>query len=228
MDGTQLTRGQVYNSTRDEPFNRLLHVSGIPKQYWKIKLDNVSFEKFSQNKNWGKKRKKKGSDLTDPFITFKAEDQLAWWNGFIGTMKGQTEWDFEHYAGDLIAVASEPSVYGATSIAAAAARVLISVDEGKRIRWINATTRNRWGYPIGVDWDDTPDFVVITGLTPNPSRELAETVERLIDWGIRYAPVMCVGGGANPIDMMVNHYHQTPNINLYGSAEAVAKETTVG
>jgi len=209
----QLSRGQVYNASGDHEFNKIYHLSGVPREFWHRTADNVAFQTYKHDCYWIK-----GDPLqVDSTVkAFEAKDSQAWFEGFINTARGFTNKSLADYAGMTIGVTSQQTATGAQAIASVAAMTLLKHDEGRRVRWINAADRGRGGFPIGVDWEDVPDLVVLDGLHPDPSKELYETVERVRNWAVRFAPIFLVGSGATPLALLIDHYRITPHIALMG------------
>ncbi len=200
-----LKRSMLYRTAGDS-LHRLLHLSGVPREFWNSKESDVAFDTYRAERSWRKE--------PDVF-TFPSKDQLATFEGVLAAIRHEGSHPYEYLAGTSIVIASEQSATSATYVASLLVKTLIEYNSHATVRWYNANARDKWGRPIGIDFDLVPDLVVVTGLNPKCSVDAYETVDRLRDWALRFCPCVLVGSGKNPISLAVDHYNFRPNIALY-------------
>jgi hypothetical protein len=215
MDGImtpeQLQQGRIWLSASAK--HRLYHVCGIPRDCWNVNRSDISFQSYKARRTW----------KSDPDVfSFSATEQLRFFDGLLDTIEGSTATQYSDYAGMTISCTS-PAVAGmAQATAAVIVKTLLAHQPNAKVRWLSANQRDRWNRAPTPDWQNAPDVVVITGLVRDPSRELRESVDRLHDWAIRFAPTIIVGTGDDPITLPVTHFNILPNVALYGLGGAAA------
>jgi hypothetical protein len=217
MDRDLMSCGRVYRAAVG--FNKLYHLSGIPREFWAVQRNDVSFQSYRARREW----------KSDPDIfVFKREEQEKFFDDFVATAQGNSDANYDDYAGMTVAVTSTPTDNMAQAIAAHAATKLLDTSDRAIVRWLNANQRDKWNHPVKPDWDSIPDLVVISGLMTDPSKDLKESVVRLHDWAIKFAPCFLVGSGKDPLDLTVNHYGIMPNVALHGFGVSAARVRTFG
>ncbi len=216
MEREQLRSGRVFEAAVG--FDKLMHLSGVPRACWNVDRAHVSFEPFKERRTW-----KKDPDL----FKFEASSQQTIYDGMLASITGNADKNFDTFAGSTIMVTSSVTQKAAQQAAALIVRTLLDTNQAAHVQWFDATELNRWGRPVHGSWENIPELVCIGGLHPEPTREEYATVQRLREWAIRFCPCILIGGGTNPVDLAVNHYRFIPDVGLY-CAGGAARITSVG
>lgn len=218
MDREQLRSGRVFDASLPG-FDRLMHLSGVPRACWGVSREHVSFEPFKERRTW-----KKDPDL----YKFEVSAQKSIYDGMLASITGHADKNFfDAYAGSTIMISSQTTQRSAQQAASLIVRTLLDSNQFAHVQWYDATEMDRWGRPVHGKWDNVPDMVCVGGLHPEPTREVYATVQRLREWAIRFCPCIMIGSGTNPVDLAVTHYRIVPDVGLFCSGGA-ARTTSVG
>jgi hypothetical protein len=199
--------GSAYR-IHEATFNKQLWDMRIPREYWAIKRDDVTFKTFSQKPHW---RSKKA-----PFM-YQASKQIAFYQYLLDLIRDDTKDKpkLDWYNGRAIFISSNPTDRLAACAAGHIVTEMCRYRESPRIKWVDAVELAPWGKPPAPDPKMAPELLVIAGLYPNPTRESVESVRRWYVWGRHSGICVFVGSGADPVDLAVNWYRISPFAALY-------------
>lgn len=222
-DPELLSKGTIFLSTEDSGgFDKRKQASGIPRKYWHVSEDEVTFTTFKQRKFWDESK-------AAPF-PYQASKQLKTFRSMIATLRGETANVPGDYAGGVYCFASAPSDHTAKAAAAIVADAWMAMDESAIVVWVDVNQTSKWGRHIAPDWKnaiDAPSLVILTGLHTRPTADLYENARRWYEWAIRFAPCLMVGAGADPVEIFTLNLNIKPNAVYFCTSE-YKRSVTVG
>jgi hypothetical protein len=185
------------------PYDRLLHVAGVPRQFWAVERAHVTFQTFKALRPWAQDEK--------PYA-FLDRHQAAVYDELLG--------DHAPFAGLTVMVTADPTPLAAERAASLVVRSVLDRQSNAVIVWTGCTDLNQWGRPVGPPDDVVPDVVVVSGAHRDPSVQTIESVDRWRRWATSHTVCLVVGTGGHPLDVAINRFNFTPDVMLYGSSGA--------
>ena len=198
-------------------YNSKMLRTRVPRQYWDIGRNDVGFKPFRAGKN--------GFHFTS------AQQQQAY-QQWLDVIAGKNpDHDVSSYNDFMFCAASNPTDHLATCLAASLVGAYIRAFWSFKGVWCDANESTKWGRNVAPDPTETkPHLIVVTGVYPDPTKELRESVRRWFDYARRpphLCPLILVGAGQNPLDLLQTWYHIKPSGVFYTSGK-VKRSTTVG
>lgn len=196
----------MVHQAAETPYDRLMHVAGVPRTFWAVKREDVAFQTFKTLRPWAQDDK--------PFV-FMDRHQAAVYDDLLE--------DHGRFAGMTVAITSDPTAQPAQRAASLVVGSVLARQPNAVVVWAGCTDVNQWGRPVGPADDMVPDLVVIDGLHGDPTAQTYEAVDRWRRWAVAHTVCLVVGTGGHPVKLACERYRFVPDILLYGQAGRSAK-----
>ncbi len=224
MDKSNLMRGTVFQKA-DPGYDRTMHLAGVPRTYWNVKRDAISFSTFHQTRDW------RTNGINERIEShFPAFEQQDIYDTMINIINGRVEdHDWVDYAkcGSPTVISSNPTDQESKRMAAFLVGEVQRKHPEAKTRWQDVNQRNRFGRFVTPDHDLFPELIVLTGLHPNPTSENWESVRCWTEWACRRCPCFLVGCGTDPMELSRRWYNIEPMAVLYAYNE-IGESRTYG